>query len=137
MSCRAVETSCRTYRHRTVLCARLSTHSTYCRKTLNVPGSKMQHIQKRSKSIPCNLSNLRLIHQRLIEQSSSVLLLNILPINTLLLPILILLFLLLRYSPRNVKSHLYQLILRRPRLPAPTPRTPKMSICTRLIAASW
>lgn len=95
----------------------------------------MQHIQKRSKRISRNLPNLRLIHQRLIKQTSSILLLNFTPIHTLLLTILI--FLLLRHGPGDIKPHFHKLIFRRPRLAPSTPRPPQVPIRSCLGAAYW
>ena len=101
---------------------------------MHPPWRKMQHIQKCSKSIPRNVSDLCLVYQCIIEQGRSVLLLNIRRL-TLLLPILSLL--LLRDSSRNIKPHLNQLIFRGSRLAPSTSCSPKVPIRAGLCAASW
>ncbi len=101
---------------------------------MHTPWRKMQHIQKCSKSIARNVSNLRLVYQCIIEQGRSILLLNVRRL-TLLLAILSLL--LLRHSPRNIKPHLNQLILRGSRLAPSTSCPPKVPIRASLCAASW
>lgn len=96
----------------------------------------MQYIQKRRKRLSGHLPNLRLIHQRVVKQTSSILLFNIGSINTLLFAILVLLLILLRHSSRDVEPHLNQLIFRGPCLTPFAPCAPKMAIRASLIATS-
>lgn len=91
----------------------------------------MQNIKKRSKRITSNLSNLRLIHQRIIKQIRRILLLLRLGITRRILPLQCLL---LRRRPGDVKSHLNQLILARASFLALPPRTTQRSIRPRIIA---
>ena len=130
-----IEKSSRTYRHRSVLCNPVSPKTLHSPSIdMHPPWRKMQHIQECSKSIPRNISNLRLVYQCIIEQCRSVLLLSIRRL-TLLLPILGLL--LLRHSPRDIKPHLNQLILRSSGLAPSTSCTPKVPVGAGLCAASW
>lgn len=73
----------------------------------------MKDIQERSKGITSHITNLGLVHERLIEEISCVLLLNFL-IPFLLLVILLApllnAFIRLHRGPRNVETHLNQLV---------------------------
>lgn len=99
---------------------------------MDIPGCKMKHIQESGKRITSHVSNLSLLHQHLIEQISSVLLLALrlfllLPFFTLrLLLAILLLYTLLRLHHRtgDIEPHLDQLIRPRRRLAPSILRAP-------------
>jgi len=91
----------------------------------------MQDIEEGSKGVTSHVSNLCLVHEGLVEQVGGILFLNllVLSINTLFITILV--FLLLRDSAGNVKSHLHKLISSCGSFPASIlGRTLQVTICS-------
>ena len=83
----------------------------------NKPGCKVQDVQEGSKGIARHISNLRLVHERLVEEICSILLLCFC-LLILALALGVLGLLLLHGRTGNVESHFDQLIEARGRLPS-------------------